>query len=303
MVIKTLSKKAEKISFKSIIDYIDRQDKRTAAAQLFDPNFRIVFNLQGVEKNEVISEFQENFEKYKPNRKNGVGVYHEILSFKKEDSLNLSQEVIEDLAYTYLEKRTPKGMCYGAVHTDRDHIHLHLVISANELKSKKANRLTQDEFLEVRRYIEEYQKEKYPKILSIVYDDLKLKKELRQEQDRNTRREKLYKVETRGKSQKEIMTDLFVEAIVTTPGAKEFYDMVLGDGRKLYVYRDKVNGIVHDGRKYRFTTLIKAIKDEQEKEKCTRKLETFRRLELLKEVRQKEFTKDLDIGDDLELSL
>lgn len=304
MVIKTLSRKATKISFKNIINYVDRQDKRTAKSQLFDPYFRVLYNLRGSEKEEVIEEFEENFELYNSKRKNAVGVYHEIMSFRKED--DVTQEIIEDLAYTYLDRRTPKGLAYGAVHTDKDHVHLHLVISSNQLMSKKANRLSQKEFLEVRQYIEQVQKERYPQIKSIVYDDLKLKKELRQEQDKNTRREKRYKVESRGVSQKEMVLSSFLDAMDTAEDAKEFHQLIQeGEGRDLYIYRDKVAGIIEDGRKYRFSNLLKSIEDPSEKEKCLKKLETFRRLGLLQQVieRSKEMEKSKGRELDLDLTL
>lgn len=303
MIIKTLSRRAEKQSFKQLIEYVDRQDKRTATAQLFDPEFRVYFNLQGIDKEEIISEFQENFEKYKPKRKNGVGAYHEILSWKKEDSLHLTQEAVEDLALTYLQSRSPKGLCYGALHTDRDHIHLHLVISGNELKSKRANRLSQEDFLEVRRSIEAYQKEQYPRLTSVAYDDLKPKRELRQTQDRNTRREKLHKVEGRDKSQKSQMAGLLTDAIRSSNNAREFYEKLIANECTPYVYRNKVNGIIKDGKKYRFTTLVKAIKDEKVRAECSKKLEVFRRLEMLRQVREKELGQDLDLSDDFGLSL
>lgn len=305
MVIKTLSKKASNLSFRSIINYVDRQDKRTAKAQLFDPNFRVYHNLASTDKEEVIAEFENNYETYAVKRKNGVGCYHEIMSFRKED--NVTQEIIEDLAYTYIQERTPKGLCYGSLHTDRDHVHLHLVISSNHLMSKKANRLTQKAFLDVRKSIEEYQKEKYPQLTSIVYDQLGQKKELRQEQDRNTRREKYYKAKSRGsKTQKEEVALMLVSALEASKNSKQFHATIQDNGDcDLYIYRNKVTGIIYSGRKYRFNTLIKSIEQESTKTNCLQKLEQLKRRDLLQRVKEKQKLQDKDkkLGHDLDLSL
>jgi len=301
MVIKTLSRKAKNLSFHNLIHYVNRQEKQKATMQLFDPNFRIYHNLQDTDTNAIISEFKENL-KYKSYRKGGVGAYHEILSFKHEDSQAITQGIIEDLAHIYIQKRSPKGLAYGAVHTDKDHIHLHLVISSNQLMSKRANRLTQEQFLEVRKYIEDYQKTKYPNLKSIVYDDLKLKKELRQEQDKNTRKERLKKLEGRGVSHKQLMQDLLVKSMTSSNNPQKFHNHILKEkDTNLYVYRNKVTGVIYGGRKYRFSTLIKSIENETEKEMCLKKLETFRRLGLLQQVREQE--QDLNIDNDLDLSL
>ena len=49
-------------------------------------------------------------------------------------------------------------------HSDKEHLHLHFMISPNELQNAQSIRLNKKEFEALRRTIEEYQLERYPEL-------------------------------------------------------------------------------------------------------------------------------------------
>ena len=110
-------------------------------------------------------------------------MYHEILSFHKADREHLTPEVLEDLTRKYLSLRAPDGLAFASSHHDREHIHVHIVLSGTELRSSKTLRMDNPTFTRVRRQIEAYQLEKYPELTkSVVHLTKKVRsKEILQE--------------------------------------------------------------------------------------------------------------------------
>jgi hypothetical protein len=101
-----------------------------------------------------------------PRRKNGVFYYHEILSFAPADTEHLAANpaILSDLAETYLTRRAPEALALGVIHHDRDHLHIHLLISANAIGQVKKLRLAKQAFQAVKRDLEAYQRMTYPQL-------------------------------------------------------------------------------------------------------------------------------------------
>ena len=123
MIIKSMSRKQP--SFDQLLAYIDRDG---AAGE-----FRLRHNLLGRSREAMVREFERNA-KLLPKRKNGVYLYHEIISLKRASSLEAGEqrEKLRHIVDSYIQGRCPDNLCYGGLHQDKDHsYHYHLAISAN----------------------------------------------------------------------------------------------------------------------------------------------------------------------------
>ena len=56
----------------------------------------------------------------------------------------------------YLRQRAPEQLAYGVIHLDTDHIHLHLMVSANRVRSADRVRLSKADFADIQRETERY---------------------------------------------------------------------------------------------------------------------------------------------------
>ena len=71
-------------------------------------------------------------------RKNGVKLYHFILSFSKIDSPNITDEMLMDIMQKFIEVRgISQNVVLGKLHTHEDHKHIHILSSSNPLRSSR----------------------------------------------------------------------------------------------------------------------------------------------------------------------
>ena len=263
-IIKSIGRKDT--NFHQLIDYLHRQD---GAEQ---DSFTYLHNLPGIVSDDVqgmVTAFVAN-NQYRKKRKNGVGQYHEVMSFHPEDTAVLQKypEIVEDLAQVYLELRAPDALGIARVHTDKDHVHLHFMISPNEIGTSKSIRLTKKQFQALRRTIEEYQLMHYPE-LSQSYvqsretgEQRKQRKQTSPQEQSARRTHTLHQMKKRGAMQnhfdkKEIgstVKAMLWEAKGMT--VEEFKSQIESYGAEVYYYRGRLQGVKYNDRKYRFSRLL-----------------------------------------------
>ena len=104
-----------------------------------------------------------------PKRKNGNLWYHEIISLPgnrfPEDQM---EQVLIDLAKTYIAGRAADNLVYGRIHHG-EQPHIHLLISANGLRNSRRTRHTTKEFKALRIRTENYKIAKYPAYPERIY--------------------------------------------------------------------------------------------------------------------------------------
>ena len=159
MILKSKSRKTK--SFKQLLNYL-MDDKGRG---LSDDAFIITHNVKGEEVKEWVQSFEENEQMKGKIRKNAVRVIHDIIGFHEHDSPNISSEVLQDIAYEYIQKRNPNGMYVIVPHMEDGHLHLHVCASPWEFLGGKSLRLSKTEFREMKAEIELFQREKYPELL------------------------------------------------------------------------------------------------------------------------------------------
>lgn len=106
-------------SLKAVLDYVSRKDKKTdkvlTSGVGLDPNVDKAF-----------SEIMYNKRSY--NKVNGKMYKHYIQSYSPED--NITAEKAHEIAIKFVEENfLSRGFkCYVATHSDKDHIHTHIIM-------------------------------------------------------------------------------------------------------------------------------------------------------------------------------
>ena len=175
MIIKSLSRKAgwrtgkgsqkgtnPTSAFGSLIAYMNRADQDERIKEV------LWHNLYGDERT-LADDIRRTFEfnaAHLKERKNGNVLYHEMLSFSNGHRLDDAtlDRMIADIGQAYLNERAPNQLAYGVIHKDTEHIHLHLMISANNVDKSDRVRLSKAEFAEIQKRVEAYVLDRYPEL-------------------------------------------------------------------------------------------------------------------------------------------
>lgn len=245
MIPKSLSRKTP--SFNQLIAYM-HSDKADERFELYQHCFA-----RG--KAALAREFFENSELL-GKRKNGNYLYHEILSITIEEGVDRrhAKACLRELALRYVGERCPGNMVYGCLHDDhRDHIHYHLMISANERGDSRRLRLSKGRFDEIKRDLEIHTLEQYP--------ELEQRRIITAEREEKKLSRKAAEVKRKGGKleRQDFVRRGIHEAMVASRSMDEFRELLLGKQLQYY-QRGKHHGVsvTHpDGRqeKYRFATL------------------------------------------------
>lgn len=156
MIIKSMSRKEP--SFDSLLAYLHRGR--------IDERFQFYHNLYSRKRDEVGREFLENAGHLRK-RQGGVYLYHEILSIKKSTRLSefRQKEMLQEIAQRYVLSRSQRSLVYGVLHDEHlEHLHYHLLISANEAGSAERIRLSKAEFAQVKTQLEQMVQQLYPEL-------------------------------------------------------------------------------------------------------------------------------------------
>ncbi|PCH91046.1 MAG: hypothetical protein COB85_09670 [Bacteroidetes bacterium] len=288
MIVKTSRYKTKR--FSELIDYIMSDQGRIRE----DQTFTIYHNLRSTEKEAIVREFGVN-DQFRKKRKRGVILYHEILSFSPKDKGRISLKALEDMAQKFIELRGDRALCFAKPHIENENVHIHFCFSGTEYKSSKTLRLDNNRFKGLRKDIEAYQAEKYPELENSLCYLNKWQKdrfvEFDQEKAKQNDREIQFKRRTGKKSDKEIVSELLKDCLQKSESKNDFFNRIISQGVALYKYREKVNGIQYNGRKFRFKTLDVP---EREIQLLERNYERVKELEKI--IQEKEERRNLGKG-------
>ncbi len=245
MIIKSMSRKG---GVKKLIEYVNKDNFQQKT---------LLWNLETNKNNlkKITREFLEN-KKFIKARKNGVVLYHEVLSFNKLDTKKLTPEILLDIAQEYLAARANTALAYAVPHFNGLNPHVHIIISANEYKSSQKIRISKWEFKHIKQKIEHYQRTKYPDLchsqINHVGTDKKTKKtRSEREKERRLSGDRGQKLNIKDLLAQEMRKKLFQASSLP-----EFEGLLIKEGYTLY-RRGKTQGIVQKetGKKHRFSTL------------------------------------------------
>ncbi len=227
-------------SFTQLVKYLDKEDVLSAQS------WNMYANLDS--NKQIVREFLENSQ-HLNNARGKLYLYHEVLSLEANNlSLQKQQEILNDLANHYVKSRAKNHLTYSVVHNDTKNMHIHLVISANEVYGKKRVRLSKREFKNIQASLEEYKNLKYPELEQTkIYQKSKDSSKSRQ-----TEQEIKHK---KGRVSKKDKIKIELESIFEKSlNQKSLQNSLKAKGYNLYK-RGKTLGVIFEDKKYRLKTL------------------------------------------------
>jgi Relaxase/Mobilisation nuclease domain len=236
MIIKILTRKTP--SYNQLLEYITKDNK----------GFVITHNLKGNKIKDWVKQYQENETFRKNKRKDSILLTHEIVSFGKKDTKNLSIEKMEILTREYIRLRNPRAMVTAVSHHDKDHFHVHLAISALEYKTGKSMRLSKTDLSKLKKDFQNYQIEMYPELSSSIVKHGKGGKSI-------TDAEFQLKMRDKRMTDKEQVLEILNTCFKNSKSKDDFFLKLKERGLTTYMRSGKMTGIVFKNKKHRLARL------------------------------------------------
>jgi hypothetical protein len=259
MIVKSMSRKASTLNhFGQLLRYINAPQSEKLGQRAVLHNLRATTDdLPAIER-----EFLNDCRNVQY-RRDGIMLFHEIISVAEEDREKVTETMLNDLARHYLRLRAPDAKAYAKAQFDTDNPHIHLMISANRIGSSTKLRLSKFDFGSAKRDLEKFQREKYPELNhSIVFGKTSgqkagkdpeqlIKTQAEHERERRLRREGRYH-----KGEKEQVRDKLLTALQTAQSEIELRQNLKTNGFEPYI-RGKTAGVrdLSTGKNYRLKTL------------------------------------------------
>lgn len=154
MIIKSMSRKST--SFHQLYSYMNN------SPHMGDT---LIWNIHRQRKNQLLHAFYKNASLLPAHAKGNV-LYHEIISLKRCSTIPLErqQKALYDLCHKYLLSRGKDLLAYGKTHLEKEHLHMHLMLSANALHQSKRHRLSKGDFRAIQQQCEQYIQQTYPEL-------------------------------------------------------------------------------------------------------------------------------------------
>jgi Relaxase/Mobilisation nuclease domain len=261
MIIKSLGRKASnkmtggrvKNPFLNLVRYMTRTGDDEKSQSVLWHGF---YGHEGMSYDEIVAAFEENA-RFLKERKNGNVLYHEILSFSKGYTLEdeALARAVADIGQEYLRHRAANQMAFGAIHWDTDHIHLHLMVSANAIGKTDREWLTKAQFAELQKSVEAFTLAKYPELAQTqIYG-----RERSREKLKTQTHEQAMKSRTGEPSRKERIKGRLHGLFEQASSMAELEKQLAAEGLEFY-QRGKSRGVIErlpDGkeRRHRLSTL------------------------------------------------
>lgn len=203
------------------------------------------YNLRAQSLPGIIKEFQEN-ESRRIYKRVDQKVEHVILSWNGLDKAKLTNEIVTDIVQKYISIRGQNSVVTGTIHTELDHLHVHLAVGAqlNGLSS----RVSKQRFQEIKMELQKFQQEKYPELFNSVPKHKSI--------DSNTGEKGYYKIL---KNERTPIKNELIHIIENNKpsSTKELTTLLVEHGYEPYERGGKVTGIMHSktGLKFRISRL------------------------------------------------
>ena len=220
--------------------------------RLFDTSgrsFIFTHNIKGNNIKDWEQQFILNDTYRKQKRKKNVFVTHEMLSWHRSDSKDLSLEKMQDMAREYINLRNPNGMYIAVPHFDKEHYHIHICASGVEYRTGKTLRLSKKELVKVKKDIQNFQIEKYPELSHSIVQHGKGDKSIQSE------KEYQYKRRTGRESDKNQILGILQTSYKNALSKKQFFESLNLNDVSTYSRSGKITGVIYKGRKFRFSRL------------------------------------------------
>ena len=214
-----------------------------------DKSFLITHNLKGRKIDKLVAQFIDNENYRKRKRKDSVILTHEIISFHKDDSENITIGKLEEIAREYISQRNINGLYVAVPHFDKEHYHIHICASGVEYHLGKSLRMSKEGFQKFKKDIQNFQIERFPEISkSLVVHNKKAN-------HRISEKEYQQKLRTGRVTKKEQVIEIIETCLRTSRSKIEFYSRLKDSGLNTYTRTGKITGVLLDKMKFRFARL------------------------------------------------
>ncbi|HRG33543.1 MAG: relaxase/mobilization nuclease domain-containing protein [Saprospiraceae bacterium] len=241
MILKNLTRRS---NTGQLVNYLFKQEKDNK------PKPVLKHNLRSRTTKGWTKELDKNFELRLNRRKDNIRLHHTIISFSNKDKKQINTELLKDITKKYIELRGKDNLYLASSHHDKEHIHLHIVMSSTKLITGESNRISRQEFRELKLALDEYQKVKYPELVNSLPAHGKSQKlQLTDpEQKLQDREGKL--------SQKQVLLETVQTVYSRSKSLDNFLSELKSEGYNSYSRGGKIYGVEDEsGRHYRFKTL------------------------------------------------
>jgi hypothetical protein len=231
-------------SFGQLIEYMSDIDKS-------DEQYNVYQNIYARNSEDIEQEFKQNADAMFK-RKNGVYLYHEILSITKSKNLEdkKQKEILRNIAYEYAQKRAAHNLIFATLHDDHDeHLHYHFIISANALGESKKTRMSKAQFDKFKKNLEARTLKQYPELEQKIIINKQAGEKLSNKGSEQKRR-------TGKTPQRDLLKEKLQTILAQADSKQAFLDALDKDNYEVYV-RGKTIGILDkaNNRKHRLKTL------------------------------------------------
>lgn len=281
MILKNLTRRSNTAQ---LVNYLFKQEKDNKPKPILKHNLRSR-TTKGWTK-----EMVKNFESRINKRKDNIRLHHTIISFSNKDKKQINTELLKDITKKYIELRGKDNIYLASSHNDKEHIHLHIVMPSTKLITGESNRISRQEFKDLKIALDEYQKEKYPELInSLPFHGKSEKLQLSDPELKLQDRE-------RKLSQKQVLLETVQAVFNRSKSIDNFLSGLKSEGVNTYDRGGKVYGVEDEyGRHYRFKTLGFDLKKLEELDRQAQ--EEARQLQELASIRD---SKSQEQGQDYE---
>lgn len=245
MIIKSLSRKSNpvqliKYALRYSLKENDKQSQKDHATVL------LKHNLRSKDIDGYIKEFKQN-EAYRIyRRKDSVILFHTILSFAPEDKKRITNSILKDVAKRFVELRGSNCLNLAVSHSEKKHKHIHVLTSGIQINGR-SSRVSKQEFNHILNELEKYQQEKYPSLIHSKNTHIKSKIQDKEQLIAHLQN-------TRKSNKLSLLTNLD-NAYREANSKDDFSNRLSSFGYEIYFRNGRPQGILADGKKFRFTNL------------------------------------------------
>lgn len=242
MIIKSLTRKS---SIGQLLEYLFAKEEKTTSKPLL-----IRHNIRSHSLDKWIQEFATN-ETYRLNkRSNNIKAYHTVLSFSSKDKLHITEQTLKTIAKEYIKLRGRESLYICTAHYDKEHVHLHIVMSGTRYLTGESNRISRSDFHQLKVALDTYQQKQFPELIHSLPKHGKTK-------DRSIETPKPPVAWLHGRVlQKEQLQATLAIAYTKASSLEAFLSEVVAMGHEPYYRSGHLTGIrFANGRKFRFQSL------------------------------------------------
>lgn len=240
MILKNLTRRS---NIGQLVNYVLKPEKNERAEPI------LKHNLRSRSVNGWTKEFESNDALRLYKRSDNIKLNHTILSFSNKDREHITKDLLKDISKKFIELRGKDNVYLASSHYDKDHIHLHILMSATKYMTGESNRISKLEFKELKLDLDAYQREKYPELIHSLPEHGKRSKV------QNPTKEYLTQIDTAKLSQKQQISETIAEIYGKAKSSQEFLSQLKFEGLEPYYRGGSVYGVEDQGRHYRFKTL------------------------------------------------